>query len=128
MRTLQLTIKSKWFNLILSGEKKEEYREIKEYWVSRLVWLLNPEQFTDISDLTNRIKETPLVMETKSYLEYAFYSKVQFTNGYGKDKPTATFECLGIRIGKGEKKLGASDEDVFIIKLGKELSRNNIKN
>ena len=37
MKTLKLTLKKKWFDMILSGEKGEEYREIKPYWVSRLV-------------------------------------------------------------------------------------------
>ena len=33
---LVLPIKKKWFDMILSGEKKEEYREIKPYYDSRL--------------------------------------------------------------------------------------------
>lgn len=33
---LTLPIKKKWFDMILSGEKKEEYREIKPYWTKRL--------------------------------------------------------------------------------------------
>ena len=36
MKTLHLTLKKKWFDMILSGIKKEEYREIKPYWDSRL--------------------------------------------------------------------------------------------
>ena len=36
MKILHLTLKKKWFDMILSGEKKEEYREIKEYWNARL--------------------------------------------------------------------------------------------
>ena len=32
---LTLPIKGKWFDMILSGEKREEYREIKPYWISR---------------------------------------------------------------------------------------------
>ena len=32
---LTLPIKKKWFDMILSGEKKEEYREIKPYYNSR---------------------------------------------------------------------------------------------
>ena len=32
---LILPIKRKWFNMIRSGEKKEEYREIKPYYSSR---------------------------------------------------------------------------------------------
>lgn len=33
---LILPIKRKWFNMILSGEKREEYREMKPYWEIRL--------------------------------------------------------------------------------------------
>lgn len=109
MKTLQLTIKSKWFNLILSGQKTDEYRDIKDYWEKRL-----------ISNYDELIDENGEVF-------FIDFDAVQFTNGYGKDKPTATFECKGIEIGKGNKELGAPDQNVFIIKLGKELSRNNIK-
>jgi len=35
MNTLHLTIKKKWFDMILSGAKTEEYREIKPYWTKR---------------------------------------------------------------------------------------------
>lgn len=37
MKYLHLTLKKNWFDLILSGEKKEEYREIKPYWEKRLI-------------------------------------------------------------------------------------------
>ena len=33
MKTLKLTLKKKWFDMILSGEKTEEYREMKPYWL-----------------------------------------------------------------------------------------------
>jgi len=36
-RTLILTIKKEWFDLIKSGKKKIEYREYKEYWKKRLL-------------------------------------------------------------------------------------------
>ena len=36
METLNLTLKRKWFDMILAGEKREEYREIKPYWNVRL--------------------------------------------------------------------------------------------
>lgn len=35
MTILTLAIKKKWFDLIASGEKKEEYREIKPYYQTR---------------------------------------------------------------------------------------------
>lgn len=37
MKVLHLTLKKKWFDMILSGEKKEEYREMKPYWHKRLL-------------------------------------------------------------------------------------------
>ena len=37
MKVLHLTLKKKWFDMILSGEKKAEYREVTEYWRIRLV-------------------------------------------------------------------------------------------
>lgn len=36
MKVLHLTLKKKWFDMIASGEKKEEYRENKPYWTKRL--------------------------------------------------------------------------------------------
>ena len=32
---LSLPIKMKWLEMIASGEKKDEYREIKPYWTTR---------------------------------------------------------------------------------------------
>ena len=36
MKVLHLTLQKKWFDMIASGKKKEEYREIKRYWEIRL--------------------------------------------------------------------------------------------
>lgn len=36
LRVLHLTLKKKWFDMIASGEKREEYRELKPYWHKRL--------------------------------------------------------------------------------------------
>lgn len=36
MNIIHLTLKKKWFDMIASGEKLEEYREIKPYWEKRL--------------------------------------------------------------------------------------------
>ena len=37
MKILNMTLKKKWFDMILSGEKTEEYREMKPYWHTRLL-------------------------------------------------------------------------------------------
>ena len=33
---LKLVVKKKWFDMIVSGEKTEEYREIKPYWIDSI--------------------------------------------------------------------------------------------
>lgn len=37
MKTLDLVLKHKWYDMIECGEKREEYREIKPYWQKRLM-------------------------------------------------------------------------------------------
>lgn len=39
--TLHLVLKSKWYDMIASGEKKEEYRAITPYWTKR-IWDKDP--------------------------------------------------------------------------------------
>ena len=36
-KILTLTIDRQWFEMVVSGEKKEEYRIIKGYWAKRLL-------------------------------------------------------------------------------------------
>ncbi len=40
MKVLDLILKSKWYDMIDSGEKTEEYRQFKPYWIKRLC--MNP--------------------------------------------------------------------------------------
>jgi hypothetical protein len=37
MKVLHLTLKKQWFDMIYSGVKREEYREMKPYWHKRLL-------------------------------------------------------------------------------------------
>lgn len=107
MRILHLTLKKKWFDMILSGEKKEEYRELKDYWCRRFCG----EEWYKWEDLTGHISLFPDI--------------IVFKNGYGKDAPTLTMECKGITIGDGKYKWGGGGNQ-FVIKLGKILKVNNV--
>lgn len=119
-KILHLTLKKKWFDMILSGEKKEEYREIKPFWINRLV---DEIRFED--------KERPgwffckvgmATMETAIH-----YDKIIFRNGYSKDAPTMTVECLDITTGLAKFKWADGYKGVvFIIKLGNILETKNL--
>jgi len=117
MRILHLTLKKIWFDDIITGVKKEEYREIKKHWCSRLVI---SEFAWDISKLLIHLNACPNGFFKK-------YDMVRFTNGYGKDAPTMDVEITGISIGLGLSKWGAPLDDVFVISLGKILSTKNLK-
>ena len=57
---LTLTIKKKWFDMILSGEKKEEYREIKSYYDSRFK-NIGPEYMHEIVLKNGYRKNSPAI-------------------------------------------------------------------
>lgn len=122
MRVLKLTLKKKWFDMFLSGQKKEEYREIKPYWMQRLTYCYQ-KGFSPCKYMKCGANDA---MCANAFDDS--YTHVQFTNGYGNDKPSITFELLDISIGKGDPNLGASNEDVFIVKVGEEINRKNINN
>lgn len=89
---LELPIKRKWFNMILQGEKKVEYREIKEYWATR---------FTRESMLEAFYKDHEVIYKPTGERVW-----VLFKNGYGSDCPR--FKALvSLSIGTGEPKWGA---------------------
>jgi len=57
MRVLHLTLKKKWFDLIASGEKKEEYREVKQYWIKRL----HNKEFDYVQFRNGYSKDSPII-------------------------------------------------------------------
>ena len=80
---LTLPIQKQWYDMILSGEKKEEYREIKPYYTSRFSHLWGA-----------------------SFLDSKTEREIVFRNGYNNDSPTFTAVCT-IDEGIGNPKWGA---------------------
>jgi hypothetical protein len=99
MKILHLTLKKKWFDLIASGEKTEEFREYKPYWKSRLVDSCGYGRNFDI---------------------------VRFKNGYGKNVPTMDVEFRHISFTSPKWYTAKHGEelpdDIIVIQLGKVLS------
>jgi len=104
MEVLRLTLKKKWFDMILSGEKKEEYREIKPYWETRL-------------------EEAPLAPFLHRFKKF---DAVEFTNGYGNDKPKILIECCKIDLDYGRPEWGAKpNKPYYVIYLGDIIGTQN---
>lgn len=106
-KVLTLSVKKEWFDKIVSGEKTEEYREIKPYWIKRLT--TNCEVVYDV------------VAETYcGKVLYRPYTHVLFINGYGNDKPRIEKEIESIDIGKPRKGWCPDDflgKEFFVIKF-----------
>ena len=100
-KILHLPLKKQWYNMIESGEKREEYREIKPYWNKRL--------------MGNTIG--PLFSHRNGYetVNVNGYTHVCFHYGY--TKRTMMFEIVDIIIGRGKTEWGAPEKDVYIIRF-----------
>lgn len=131
---LYLTLNRKWYDMILSGEKTEEYREIKPYWVNRLLTNSTPhcdvwgehgsfdEMANDLKSPTVRHRDLSELM-TFFQVKFKHFDAIRFTNGYSKNAPSFEIECLGIRIGNDGKTEWGFMEQCFIISLGKIITK-----
>lgn len=104
IRTLDLVLKKQWYDMIESGEKTEEYRELKAYWWHRM----------------SRIIETE---DHYTHREMIRYDRVTFHLGYAKNRPSMTFAIKEICIRPGRPEWGAEKgKAYFVIRLGDRLS------
>ena len=95
-RVIYLVLKGEWYDMIDSGEKPEEYRDLKRFWETRLM----------IADDFDRLPEI-----------------VEFRHGYKKDARKMRFNIEDISIGTGNSKWGAEPgKEYFVIKLGERIS------
>ena len=103
MIKMLLTLKKQWFDMILNGEKKEEYREIKPYWTKRF-----ENYFGKILDIS--LDQWIWSNRTKT---------VVFRNGYGNDVPEFTAEC-SIREDYGNPNWSAEkDKKYYVLSIYK---------
>lgn len=93
---LTLLIKKKWLDMILSGEKKEEYREIKPYYNSR---------FNNENNYSNWMQ----------YLDKIIL--IKFRNGYSSKSLTVGCCCKIIK-GYGKEEWGAErNKEYYVLKI-----------
>ena len=114
MKTLILPLKKKWFDMIKSGEKKEEYRETSGYWTSRLLKY-------SLGEICVAATKSPYSMThfenfVKRHVNNGDWVKsfdtLVFTLGYPKADDTKrrlTLNNPRIRIGTGRPEWGAKE-------------------
>lgn len=120
MKTLHLSLKSQWYSMIAIGVKKEEYREIKPYWITRM--FACPDGRALPNGIANVWANYPNKLSFRleqGTIKCKDYTRVCFSYGY--TKRTMTYEIESIRIGLGNPAWGAPAKEVIIIKLGNKI-------
>lgn len=115
---LTLPIRKKWFDMILSGEKKEEYREIKEYYETRFQNLFGALTIYPSSIFSNRSKYELLQgEEVPEEIRKDRVQEIIFRNGYSKNSKAIKARCR-LWIGKGRPKWGAElDKQYYVLEI-----------
>lgn len=99
---LTLPIKKKWFDMIKSGEKEEEYRDIKPYWTKRF---------------ENNLNEVVLNMNYRYPMIESAKGIVTFKNGYQKN--ASKIKCfIELTQGTGKLEWGAEyNKKYYVLKI-----------
>lgn len=111
-KVLTLAVSKEWFDMIVSGEKNEEYRVIKDFWMSRLL-LIKDEKFKDFDkyDKLHIGKTFEMLIDINTIKEklnngtmkFVPFTHVLFKNGYYDDSPKVEKEIESFTIGKPKK-------------------------
>ena len=104
---LILPIKKKWFDMILSGEKKEEYRDIKPYYERRF--------YNYFRSQGGMMEKAPLNEWLATDL--MFDMVVKFRNGYSVKSPSFAAK-VRLAIGTGKNEWGAEpNKKYYVLKI-----------
>lgn len=121
-KDLKLVLKRRWYEMIESGEKKEEYRDATDYYRKKFCPLFKCWRWNTITGdpLTDAVVPCSFCKEHPANIKH--YDTVTFYLGYRKDRPSMTFTCEGITIGEGKPEWGAAPRlTYYVIKLGERL-------
>lgn len=118
-KVLHLSVKKQWFDMISAGEKTEEYREIKPYWIQRLT--------IGYFEVAMNVTLDDILYVKASYRPF---THVLFINGYRKDSPRIEKEIESITIGKPKKGLCPDKwlgTEFFIIKFKQRMKQKKVE-
>lgn len=108
MKILDLPLKAKWYEMIESGNKKEEYREIKKYWIGRLAKCGGRNSYEKTGFYCKKGICFSCITRGNGFHPKE-YTHVRFRFGY--TKRTMLFELESITIGVGNTNWGAPDNE-----------------
>lgn len=117
VNTLHLVLKSKWYDMISAGIKREEYRACTPYWTKRIA------RFCSSCLKEGYYAKCPIVYTwvNSNKSVGCKNNRVCFHRGY--TSTTMTFSVIGVHIGTGKKEWGAEpSKKYYIIHLGEIIT------
>lgn len=127
MLMLDLILKSMWYWMIHRGEKLEEYREIKAYWIVRMMEEVDMgfHSYKKVSRETAEFYENnPHLLKNALYhgsMRFKDFDGVVFRLGYFKDRPSMIKPIKDIIVGQGCPEWGAvKGKEYIVIRLRNE--------
>ena len=120
-KTLTLHITEPWYSMIASGEKTVEYREVKAYWINRLLQDFLGCNLNGAAKLYEGHTTALKALIRSECILVKPFTHVVFIRGYPKDNiPQIEKEIVSITIGKPQPGLCPKEfegKDYFIIKF-----------
>jgi hypothetical protein len=129
---LTIVVNQHWFDKIANREKREDFRELKPYWNSRLV-------YPQFQFLSSKNLYFPLVLkynprsETRNYnsphqlmgmavkIDFKEYDLVKMVVGYKKDRDTLVSKFKGVRITSSKEKTDLGIGSFFAVDVSEIL-------
>lgn len=114
-KTLTLPLNKKWFDMIKSGMKKEDYREIKPYYEKRLLDYKAIKADAQVLAFKRYILRIPYDV-CKDYPRG--FDTIVFTLGYPKADDTErrlVFKNPRVRFGEGKQEWGAVPGKLYFV-------------
>ncbi len=130
-KTLNLNLIRKWFIMIKSLIKKEEYREISPYFCSKFLLFNGKHESRKFWDnlylfSNNGISLWSLIslrLQLKNgHVSFKHHDTITFSNGMTPPVPRFEIDKKGISIGEGNPDWGAIPEKkYFVLELGNKV-------
>lgn len=121
MRILRLPITGEWLDTIDALLKFEEYRDIKQHYISRFFTTVHRD-LRDLFELSLRCTDDIHATAAEFGCEVRDYDAVELVAGYGRQARRSLYEFKGLSVKYGIPAWGApADRKVFAIQLGKKI-------
>ena len=120
-KTLHIPLTQKWFDMTISGKKKEDYRDLKPYWLKRLMEIDPPHQdFPDehkwwAENIIYDIEENGMSLEEamRSYRAYfKSFESVTLSRAY---RTTTSMPFGGVEYREGKPEWGAEPGKKYLV-------------